>query len=165
MVPGRSLAPSAQPWRITVRIDEHAEPFPNASCGLRADGSVPSFARKQDAKKYAAKCAVEWLRESGHMPEVGVKFPTVATPRRAPSAAASSPSAASPSPARLKTPTTTVSSGGAATQRVNSEMGRGNSVYGTDEPSAGYVVSQLCNDLNIQPPQYRITQDPEHKVS
>ena len=166
VVPGRSLAPAARPFRTTVRIDEHPEPFPNAACGLNPNGTAPSFANKKDAKKYAAKCAVEWLRETGHMPEVGVKCPAVATPRRAQSTtAASSPSAASPSPVGPRTPTNAVSSSGAPIQRTGSDMARGNSVYGTDEPSAVSVVIRLCNELGIQSPQYRLTQDQGHKVS
>ena len=171
IVPGRSLpATQQEQWRYKVRIEEHAEPFPNAARGLAADGSVPPFAKKKDAMKYAAKCAIEWLRAQGYMPEVGVKFPKgpvpAATPRRArrqPSAASSSAAApSSPSPAT----TTTPSNNGSAARRADSETEEaGTSVYGTDEPSAPFIVSELCSALHIQAPQYDITSDPEHKVS
>lgn len=55
-----------------MRIDEHSEPFPGPDGGLFPDGTLPSFARKKDAKKYAAKCAVEWLGVNGYMSRLDV---------------------------------------------------------------------------------------------
>lgn len=154
-----------------MRIKEHAEPFPHP--GANNNDPAPLFAKKKDAKKYAAKCAVEWLRAHEYMPKTGgVKFPKSPPPhptpaattskqtRRQPSAAASSSVAfASRSPAGPLTPS-------AATPRADSEMdGDGNSASETDEPPAHFKVNQLCNELYIRPPQYDLTRDPQHKVS
>ncbi|KAI4862908.1 hypothetical protein F4820DRAFT_459902 [Hypoxylon rubiginosum] len=57
-----------QNWYCQVRIDEYPEPFPNSEGGILQDGMPPCFVRKKDAKKYAAKCAVEWLRTKGQRP-------------------------------------------------------------------------------------------------
>ncbi|KAI1771411.1 hypothetical protein F4818DRAFT_430194 [Hypoxylon cercidicola] len=51
-----------QKWYYEVRIDEHPAPFPNSESGFLPDGTQPYFTRKKDAKRYAAKCAMEWLR-------------------------------------------------------------------------------------------------------
>ncbi|KAK3322549.1 hypothetical protein B0H66DRAFT_601990 [Apodospora peruviana] len=50
--------------------------FPNQSAGfipvdLRGALAQPTFARKKDAKKYAAKCCVEWLMSENLMPSDG----------------------------------------------------------------------------------------------
>ncbi|KAI1437740.1 hypothetical protein GGR50DRAFT_643977 [Xylaria sp. CBS 124048] len=58
-------------WVCHVTLAEEPRPtFPMAT-----DGPPPSFARKKDAKKYAAKCAIEWLQEQRYMPQNGVRFP------------------------------------------------------------------------------------------
>ncbi|KAK3379416.1 hypothetical protein B0T24DRAFT_589986 [Lasiosphaeria ovina] len=62
--------------------------FPGPDGGLLADvgggGTLvaPSFARKKDAKRYAAKCCVEWLMAENRMPSDGlsVVFPKTKTP-------------------------------------------------------------------------------------
>ncbi|KAI1103774.1 hypothetical protein F4804DRAFT_216451 [Jackrogersella minutella] len=58
-----------QKWFCRVRIDEHPDPFPGPHGGL-INRMQPAFGRKKDAKKYAAKCAVEWLRANGYMAKI-----------------------------------------------------------------------------------------------
>ncbi|EKD19147.1 hypothetical protein MBM_02384 [Drepanopeziza brunnea f. sp. 'multigermtubi' MB_m1] len=66
-------------FRCTLAISESEETFGNDTGGLTT--KAISFSSKKLAKKYAAKKAVEWLIENGHMPaDGGVKFPKVATP-------------------------------------------------------------------------------------
>ncbi|KAI1180114.1 hypothetical protein F4777DRAFT_361565 [Nemania sp. FL0916] len=70
-------------WKCSVSIHEApgAQFPPSGSSSNGHDAGAanhhqPTFARKKDAKKYAAKCAVDWLRAHGYMPESGgVKFP------------------------------------------------------------------------------------------
>ncbi|KAI1768838.1 hypothetical protein GGR53DRAFT_475954 [Hypoxylon sp. FL1150] len=59
--PGPVVA-NVQRWYCQVQIDEHPVAFPHPG-----NGTIPCFARKKDAKRYAAKCAVEWLRANGYM--------------------------------------------------------------------------------------------------
>ncbi|KAI1818832.1 hypothetical protein GGS20DRAFT_7221 [Poronia punctata] len=61
-------------WKCQVAVPEASG---GAFPGHAGDFSkAPAFLRKKDAKKYAAKCAIEWLREQGFMPNGGgVKFP------------------------------------------------------------------------------------------
>ncbi|KAI0179981.1 hypothetical protein GGR52DRAFT_529292 [Hypoxylon sp. FL1284] len=58
-----------QKWYCQAQIDECPSPFPNAEGGLLENGTLPCFARKKDAKKYAAKCAFEWLRAKRSAPQ------------------------------------------------------------------------------------------------
>lgn len=61
--------PAPLRWHCYCQIAEHTQSFPNAARGCDPDtGLPPSFAKKQTAKHYAAKCAVEWLVTQGLMP-------------------------------------------------------------------------------------------------
>ncbi|KAK7749342.1 hypothetical protein SLS62_008194 [Diatrype stigma] len=94
-------------WRSRVALEEAA----SASFPDDRGGAPPSFGKKKDAKQYAAKCAVEWLRAQNLMPADGVRFPKaqvqaqmqIRTPPRPVSSvsAVASPKAPSPSPAML----------------------------------------------------------------
>lgn len=71
---------------------------------------TPCFARKKDAKRYAAKCAVEWLRANGYMRQGksnGVAPPQVknrpVTPRSS-SPDRKKPKLSAPSPEQSKGP-------------------------------------------------------------
>ncbi|KAK8140348.1 hypothetical protein PG984_000414 [Apiospora sp. TS-2023a] len=72
--------PAPLRWHCYCLIGEHREPFPCAARGLDPDsGLPPSFARKQSAKHYAARCAVEWLVQQGLMPQrLAVEVPGAA---------------------------------------------------------------------------------------
>ena len=57
--------------------DSISRVFPGPEGGLlpvsfKAVPEAPSFARKKDAKRYAAKCCVKWLLAIGHMPAKSV---------------------------------------------------------------------------------------------
>ncbi|KAF2972141.1 hypothetical protein GQX73_g1450 [Xylaria multiplex] len=133
-------------WKCQVTIDEDpGAPFP------RAGGDQLSFARKKDAKKYAAKCAVEWLRERRFMPQDGAKFPKgvvaphkqqPALPKSQQSKASSISLAKGQSPPQTKPPSppTNIPS----------------SPYDDSEPSAAHQVSVLCGALGIPPPRYDV---------
>ncbi|KAI1502744.1 hypothetical protein F5X99DRAFT_417730 [Biscogniauxia marginata] len=138
-------------WYSQVTIDEHPEPFPGAAGGLFEDGTQPSFFRKKDAKKYAAKCAVEWLRANGYMPQAGgVKFPKPQQPAPKPlslpknAKPASLPQASNPPKTPNNAPKTPAPV----------------SPFDDTQPSAAFEVARLCKDLGWQPPQYRIEPDP-----
>ncbi|KAI5926611.1 hypothetical protein F4810DRAFT_707699 [Camillea tinctor] len=136
-----SVGPSN--WLAQVTIDEHPSPFPGPSGGLFEDGTQPSFARKKDAKKYAAKCAIEWLRANQYMPQDGVKFPKVkqAAPQPVQKSTQKSKSQSSPprnnqpnSPKANKSPKTPVPV----------------SPFDDTEPSAVVKVTELCGRLGFR---------------
>ncbi|KAI0542291.1 hypothetical protein GGR58DRAFT_453422 [Xylaria digitata] len=133
-------------WKCQVTIDEEpGAPFP------RAGGDQLSFASKKHAKKYAAKCAVEWLREKRFMPQDGVRFPKGAiTPHQKhlaqskgqQSKASNSSLAKGQSPTQINPPSppTNIPS----------------SPYDPSEPSAAHQVTILCNALGIPQPRYEV---------
>ncbi|KAI1267343.1 hypothetical protein F5Y18DRAFT_379922 [Xylariaceae sp. FL1019] len=126
MIPGSPVLR----WTCHVKIREHSNPFPGVTHGFNPDGTQPSFAKKKDAKAYAAKCAVEWLRESGLMPKSGgVKFP------KAPVQAKSKP----PSPNANRAPVQ-------------------NSPFDASDPSATKEVSDLIQELHYPTMTYDVHQ-------
>ncbi|GAP88499.2 putative rRNA-processing protein efg-1 [Rosellinia necatrix] len=64
-------------WRCEVTVGEApGVAFPGPGAGQQQQQQPPTFGKKKDAKRYAAKCAVQWLREQGFMPSTGgAKFP------------------------------------------------------------------------------------------
>lgn len=67
-------------WIVYCRIAESPEAFPGPAGGLdAATGLPPSFARKQSAKHYAAKCAYEWLLDKGYIPRAASLRPPPGT--------------------------------------------------------------------------------------
>ncbi|KAI0400992.1 hypothetical protein F4802DRAFT_582670 [Xylaria palmicola] len=90
----------------------------------------PSFARKKDAKRYAAKCAIEWLQESGLIPKTGgVRWPKAPPP---------------PPPQKQPKPQ----------QQQQLPRVAPASPFDASEPSAAYQVSELCRDLRLPVPTY-----------
>lgn len=158
---------------VTIPEDHHAV-LPGRALGgeygLREDGSTPSFARKKDAKKYAAKCAVECLRANGLMPPDGVKFPkTQALPKRPnPQSPASGGSLVDEEIASQKkqrtdplfSPTATATTA-ASTASTTTTIKMVACPFDENRPSATYHVSQLCNELGLTAPtyQYSFTDD------
>ncbi|RYP63617.1 hypothetical protein DL770_009350 [Monosporascus sp. CRB-9-2] len=182
--PGRPSGPVR--WRCQVRIEERTgAPFPSAE--------PPSFARKKDAKQFAARRAVEWLRANGHMPADGVRFPKVAK------AAPVSPPPqqqqqvmkrlTSPGTGTFNNPGTGTfnnpgpgpgpgpnngSSASASSKRsprsslsaateASSSSFAPSSPFGGDERPAAQEVSELCRNLGCQPPRYVMTEDPQNQ--
>lgn len=132
-----------------------------------ADVSQLTFARKKDAKKYAAKCAVEWLRAEGFMPQGGARFPKgMATPHQQRLRQAQRPQ---PQP-QPQAPGTPFARGGGAggqlisppvatTDRNTTAVAIPQSPFDPSQPSAVHQVSELCRDLGYPPPVYKITGD------
>ncbi|OTB08643.1 hypothetical protein M426DRAFT_159028 [Hypoxylon sp. CI-4A] len=152
--PGPTLN-NVQRWYCHVRIDEHPAPFPGPAGGLSDDGQRSCFARKKDAKKYAAKCAVQWLRANGYMPQVdrnAVKSPQV---QQSPITPASSPvkkkqklAAPPPESNEKQTPPGAPLPKGIA------------SPYNDTEVSVIHQVSELCERAGYRNfPQYKITEN------
>ncbi|RYO74063.1 hypothetical protein DL764_010986 [Monosporascus ibericus] len=176
-VPGPSSSPMR--WRFQVRIEERmAAPFPSAD-GDSAE--PPSFARKKDAKQFAARCAVEWLRANGHMPADGVRFPkggvAAAVPPPPQQQQQATTRRASPSTSTLNNPGPGPNNGSSSSTsskrsprsslsmatEVSSPSSSRYSPFDADERRATQEVNELCQSLNCQPPQYKLTEDPEHK--
>lgn len=110
-------------------LSESESPFPLLASGEKEF----SFARKKDAKKHAAKCAIEWLIAEGLMPDDG----TVTFPKPKPK----------PPP---QPPPPDTSDGGASI------------VEGNDGGmSASQRVHALCTRLGVPSPSYTLLQDKE----
>ncbi|RYP20919.1 hypothetical protein DL766_008071 [Monosporascus sp. MC13-8B] len=173
-------------WRCQVRIEERAAaPFPSPP------PEPPSFARKKDAKQFAARCAVEWLRANGHMPADGVRFPkrvmAAAVPPPPPqqqqqakkrrvspgtgSFNGSSPglnndsgaSASSKRSPRSSLSTTTTTTTTTTTEDGPSSSPSPSSPFDADERPATHEVNELCRNLGLQPPRYVVTADPQNQ--
>jgi hypothetical protein len=126
-----------QRFTCTVRIAETTEEFP---------GEQLSFSNKKDAKKYACKCAIEWLISNGFLsPGAGIiiqqtkaiatpKVTVIGGPRRPQS------SIASPSPG--------------LTDNTNSS---------TPPPNISNAarVADMCKTLGFSPPTYEIKPHPD----
>ncbi|KAI2612900.1 uncharacterized protein GGS25DRAFT_518589 [Hypoxylon fragiforme] len=130
------FAQGVQRWYYRVKIQESPTPFPGPNGGLFPDGTEPSFVRKKDAKKYAAKCAVEWLRKNGYMQ----------TTQQSPPAKRQKVSLPPPKQA----PGVDVT----ATQTQPKGIA---SPYNNDEVSAVDKVRQLCVTLGYPDVQYKIS--------
>lgn len=132
--------------------------------GVPGETMIPSFARKRDAKQYAARCCAEWLMDQMRIPRDGqaITFrrgtlPTQPQPPAAPATASATATAAA-SPAE---------GGGASLEPNGNGAGAPNhtataaapapavGVYG-DEVSAAQRVAELCPKLGIQQPQYNL---------
>ncbi|KAI1113348.1 hypothetical protein F5Y14DRAFT_212386 [Nemania sp. NC0429] len=146
-------------WKCQVSIIE----APGASFPA-ADVNQPTFARKKDAKKYAAKCAVEWLREKNFMPQDGVRFPkgmVSAHQHRQQQQQQTQGSPATPAPRRGQ-PQPQPASPPVATTNANANaavVAIPQSPFDASQQSAVYQVSELCKDLGYPAPAYRIDSD------
>ncbi|KAG8156685.1 hypothetical protein KVR01_013476 [Diaporthe batatas] len=157
-VDGAHPIPNAQgsaQWTCAVELSETSvyEPriksFPAAGFGLDATGSCPPFAKKKDAKQYAAKCAMEWLAKHGLLPP-HLRLPvapqeTLAVLQSQPPKRPNEGSNGVLSPAPKRKPT-----GTNFTVDVND-----------DSPSAAQRVSMLCQSMGLQAPSYKLT--PAHE--
>lgn len=130
----------------------------------RANATQPTFGRKKDAKQYAAKCAVEWLRGKGFMPQDGVKFPKVFVSMPTPpqqqkqrqqqpggtfaGGQARSPAGPGPNPPNPHTIPRTLPNT-AATNTITSPFDDG-------QPSVRQQIAVLSTALGLPPPAYRI---------
>lgn len=131
------------------------------------DPSQPTFERKKDAKKYAARCAVLWLRANGFMPQNGgAKFPKATTSfaqqmqmqmqmqqqaqpnSRQPPVFGSSPMAGQQQQQQQP-----------PQSHPNPSLPSANltpsSPFDADQPSARSRVAELCKALGHQAPTYR----------
>ncbi|KAH8673606.1 hypothetical protein BX600DRAFT_508850 [Xylariales sp. PMI_506] len=171
-------------WVYYAYIKESSEPFPGPAGGLDpATGKARTFAKKKDAKQYAARCAVEWLVERKMMPNNGdVKFTNAATSISPPTATTSGAAppvgqaavkkgttsggailAAAPSDECSESGSSAAGSplvglGGGAI-RSSSPFSSPSSASATSELSNTILVNQLCDKLHIRPPEWQLTAD------
>ncbi|KAI0010134.1 hypothetical protein F4779DRAFT_616864 [Xylariaceae sp. FL0662B] len=155
-------------WLCEVLIGEHPTPFPGPSGGLLPDGKQPSFPRKKDAKQYAAKCAIEWLRNNGHMPQDGVKFSKAQRATPLPLALNNNDGRSNkkqkmcpPSPDQPKTPTSKPGRQQPVTSPNAPVPGSSPSPFNEDERSAAHQVAKLCHELGFAPFRYVLNKDPD----
>ncbi|KAI2472021.1 hypothetical protein F4781DRAFT_46542 [Annulohypoxylon bovei var. microspora] len=155
-------------WYCRVRIDEHPEPFPGPDGGL-LDGKQPYFGRKKDAKKYAAKCAVEWLKANGYMfrSEANSVNPLPPQASKQQVTPQSSPAKKKPKllPSSPENPgvTTVISEPNGAQPLPGSPLPKGiASTFNNEEVSAVFEVDQLCTRLGFSGwPRYTVTKSSE----
>lgn len=109
----------------------------------------PPFARKKDAKQYAAKCCVDFLMQEGHMPTDGVN---VSFPR---------PNLRVPAPPTKKRRVVSEGVGTSSVDRPTTKAAE--AVDGgapvdvrDDYVSAAIRVEEMCKRLGIQTPKYKI---------
>ncbi|KAI1338033.1 hypothetical protein F5Y15DRAFT_388744 [Xylariaceae sp. FL0016] len=145
-----SVDPVWNRWLSTVTVAEHDSPFPGPAGGLYPDGEQPGFARKKDAKQYAAKCAVEWLRKNGHMPQNGTKFPAGHKMQSVKATSQEQPGkdAVKADPV---SPTTTLPAPTPASPAHFSP-----SPFDDTKPSATHEADQLAKALGLPTPAYKI---------
>lgn len=152
-------------WKGTVLIKENSKSFPHGS-------EPPSFARKKDAKQYAAKCAIEWLRTQELMPSSGdeVKFPkpvVVSNPMASPKH--KKHRIAPPSPPAVRKELSSFSSLSSAESSASPSPGPGpksasgtplspgiKSPFDAEEVSACHLVSECCKRLGLRAPLYKL---------
>ncbi|KAI1854560.1 hypothetical protein JX265_007569 [Neoarthrinium moseri] len=162
-------------WACYVSIAESDGPFPGPAGGLDpATGATPSFARKMNAKQYAARCAAEWLMAQNLMPSNGrdVKFPRPTAPaRESPGAMEEEGGMSSDSSSPSVSASVSAPSPGGAGGEVGGAGGGAtlnpknttppvffDDVDG-DEPRSTQLVSDLCQTLGWSPPSYKLLQE------
>lgn len=170
-VPNGQLTPR---WISRVKISAHSEPFPGPAKGLEKTGVVPAALNKKVARQYAARCAVEWLREQGFMPKdpasielqsLSSRLASLSPAPMAPSPLAALPTAAIPQ-TRAGDNVAKASEPAPKKRRVEvSEItGRVQQVeyYAIDagiEKELADRITSLCKTLDIKQPLYKLEED------
>ncbi|KAI1212494.1 uncharacterized protein F4807DRAFT_373673 [Annulohypoxylon truncatum] len=147
-------------WYCRVKIDENPEPFPGPNGGL-VNGNQPYFGRKKDAKKYAAKCAVEWLKANGYYrPGTdAVKSPQAPQAPQPPKQQVTPQSSPAKKKPKLLPSSPEVPAGVTVKSEPNGARPLPASAFNSDEISAVVEVDQLCTRLGLPGrPQYKITE-------
>ncbi|KAI0386281.1 hypothetical protein F5Y04DRAFT_243769 [Hypomontagnella monticulosa] len=161
------VAYGVQRWHCQVRVDEHPQPFPGPSGGL-VGGNLPSFARKKDAKKYAAKCAIEWLRSNGYIHNGGNTTTSQPSQPPLPQEQLVAPQPSTPAKKKQKLSPSTPERPQAPISKPESnepEIHPGSplpkalaSPFNDDEVTAVKEVAKLCRRLGLKGElQYKIT--------
>ncbi|KAL2201362.1 hypothetical protein P885DRAFT_26122 [Corynascus similis CBS 632.67] len=159
-------------FRLTQDTEQMTFPNPEAGCVPDETGTlaIPSFGRKKDAKQYAAKCCVEWLMQSGHMPSDGVRVevpknkahPVTDASRETPPLKTKAGSAAVQAEPNIATTsavttTTTPTTMTESTKTIAATAAATTDKNDDDVPFATKRVQDLCRTLGLTAPQYKIT--------
>ncbi|KAK4146983.1 uncharacterized protein C8A04DRAFT_25178 [Dichotomopilus funicola] len=144
----------------------------NAAAGT---GTTPSFSRKKDAKKYAARACVQWLIRGGYMNADGVSTTTISGKAKAKAARAQSQGQSQSQSQDQTQPVTPKKSGAGAgaggvanktpktngIANVNGTNGGNAEDYDEDHiPPATKRVEDLCKLMGLTIPQYRTSPSP-----
>lgn len=128
------------------------EHFPALGYGLKDDGSEPRFPSKKAAKRFAAKCAVEWLTAQGLMPS-HLQAPS-------PPPKVQSHLLVTPTLKRATQNTNSPTPPPPKQQDVTEPSGFDGNFEATtmspSSPGATELVSSLCRELNFPAPRYDI---------
>ncbi|KAK4165295.1 hypothetical protein QBC43DRAFT_315654 [Cladorrhinum sp. PSN259] len=138
----------------------------------RQAGAIPAFGKKKDAKRYAAKCCVEWLMSEKYMPSnggvtfqpgapgaAGARFfgpVTTDKPAPPPPDAQVGRSDGAPSPARRPSMELDAQVEGGARLEADKKDRSTIDVRDDDIP-APKRVEEMCRRLNLVTPRYDVT--------
>lgn len=129
----------------------HIEHFPAMNYGLNNDGTEPRFTSKKEAKRFAAKCAVEWLVAQGLMPSFLPLLAAASPPVTLKRTMESTPSTTPPPPKRQNGTNTPAGGGpdGASLLAASTNL---------PSPRVTELVETKCRELNIAFPKYSFTE-------
>jgi hypothetical protein len=154
------IAAGHQIWRCTCTVTYrgHTETFPPDEQLSAEPGqpiSNPTFARKKDAKRYAAKLAYLWLLQQDH-PGAFARLPRPA------SSPAPAPVLPTPTPTPSQVPATATLSAAAAAAAAPPSPAQPPAKRRREapdpDPPATEQVTRLCAKLGIRAPQYELAQ-------
>ncbi|KAH6624977.1 hypothetical protein B0J18DRAFT_429836 [Chaetomium sp. MPI-SDFR-AT-0129] len=152
----------------TANEDDGGASISGAGAGANAaadTGTTPSFSRKKDAKKYAARACVEWLIRGGYMTADGVSTTTISGKAKAKAARAQS-QGQSQSQSQPVTPKKSATGGAGGANKTPKANGTANGNGNTEDydedhiPPATKRVEDFCKLMGLTIPQYRITPSP-----
>lgn len=143
-------------WTSTVELSEALthEPaihsFPAAGYGFDTTGCCPAFAKKKDAKQYAAKYAIDWLIQQSLMPS---NLRDVTFLKQVPSARALHDLQGQPE----KRPSE--GTNGVLSPPPKRQTQGTNGAVDVDDNSlsATQRVHDLCQSMGLKPPRYELT--------
>ncbi|XDG00705.1 hypothetical protein ABKA04_000320 [Annulohypoxylon sp. FPYF3050] len=138
-------------WYCRVKIDENVNPFPGPEGGS-VDGKQPYFGRKKDAKKYAAKCAYEWLKVNGYLYRSeadAAKFPPTPPAPQATQQQATPLSSPAKKKPKLLQSSPKSPPGATVKTEPNTASPLPVSAFNSDEVSAVVEIDRLCARLGL----------------
>ncbi|KAJ4420588.1 hypothetical protein N0V82_004256 [Gnomoniopsis sp. IMI 355080] len=126
----------------------HIEHFPAMDYGLNDDGTEPRFTSKKDAKRFAAKCAVEWLVAQGLISSS--HFQTASSAPITLKRTIQSTHSTTPSPpSKRQSGTSTPGQEGASLTAASTNL---------RSPRATELVAAKCQELKLPIPRYNLVE-------
>ncbi|POR34029.1 Uncharacterized protein TPAR_05694 [Tolypocladium paradoxum] len=140
-------------WRCVCSVEGFGS-FPRERYGVEAGKQPPSFQSKKNAKRYAAKHALQCVRDSPHPGTLS------SAPANKRTGAGLSPSPARPSPARRITRETSPQRASQTSESAAPDPQSGNGGPDGDEAASVFrQISALATRLGLESPCFRIEPD------